>query len=178
MLLVDSDSLSRPCGPTANDLVEAAGCGHVGCRTDASPDCDRAAGRRPVDQMAARGPKQRRCQPRRCCRTLLLSDRSGHVGDQDVSAQIVQPSDALGATDPLAQRTLPRSASKHPNCRSRAGAGVDHVDHIAAELERHQPPPGRGRDCWFVAHAAVSARLPLFAWSGSPANMAAPGVER
>jgi hypothetical protein len=29
--------------------------------------------------------------------TLLLPDRSGHVGDQDVSAQIVQPSDALGA---------------------------------------------------------------------------------
>ena len=57
-----------------------------------------------------------------------LPDRSGHVGDQDVSArdhgilpsaQIVQPSDALGATDPLAQRTLPRSASKHPDCRSR-----------------------------------------------------------
>jgi hypothetical protein len=83
--------------------------------------------------------------------TLPLSDRSGHVGDQDVSAQIVQPSDALGATDPLAQRTLPRSASKHPDCRSRAGAGVDHADHIVAELERHQPPLGRGGDCWFVA---------------------------
>ena len=45
---------------------------------------------------------RRRSQP------LLLPDRSGHVGDQDVSAQIVQPSDALGATDPLAQRTPPR----------------------------------------------------------------------
>ncbi len=62
---------------------------------------------------------------------LPVADRSGHVGDQDVSAQIVQPSDALGATDPLAQRTLPRSASKHPDCRSRAGAGVDHADQIA-----------------------------------------------
>jgi hypothetical protein len=87
----------------------------------------------------------------------LLADRSGHVGDQDVSAQIVQPSDALGATDPLAQRTLPRSASKHPDCRSPAGAGVDHADHIAAELERHQPPLGRGGDCWFVAIPALSA---------------------
>ena len=51
-----------------------------------------------------------------------LSDNSSHVGDQDVSAQIVQPSDALGATDPLAQRTLPRSASKHPDCRTVARA--------------------------------------------------------
>jgi hypothetical protein len=95
-----------------------------------------------------------------------VSDRSGHVGDQDVSAQIVQPSDALGATDPLAQRTLPRSASKNPDCRSRAGAGVDHADHIAAELERHQPPPGRGRDCWFVAQAAMSERLLLWLTTG------------
>jgi hypothetical protein len=31
------------------------------------------------------------------------------------------------------------SASKHPDCRSRTGAGVDHADHIAAELERIQP---------------------------------------
>jgi hypothetical protein len=45
--------------------------------------------------------------------------------------------------------------------RSRAGAGVDHADHIAAELERHQPPPGRGRDCWFVAPAATSSALLL-----------------
>jgi hypothetical protein len=45
--------------------------------------------------------------------------------------------------------------------RFRAGAGVDHADHIAAELERHQPPPGRGRDCWFVAHGAAMARLLL-----------------
>ena len=77
---------------------------------------------------------------------LPVSDRSGHVGDQDVSAQIVQPSDALGATDPLAQRTLPRSASKHPDCRSRTGAGVDHADHIAAELERFQHSARRGVD--------------------------------
>jgi hypothetical protein len=73
----------------------------------------------------------------------------------------VQPSDALGATDQLTQRTPPRSASKHPDCRSRAGRGVDHADHIAAELERHQPPPCRGRDCWSVAHAATTPTLPL-----------------
>ena len=128
-------------------------------------DCDRAAGRRPVDQMAARGPKQRRCRS-----PTLLSNATA-VGQErprwrsDVSAQIVQPSDALGATDPLAQRTLPRSASKHPNCRSGAGAGVDHADHIAAELERHPPPPGRGRDCWFVAIGAVLTTLLLQASS-------------
>src|ERR1035437_6268658 len=46
----------------------------------------------------------------------------------------------LGATVSPAQRTLPRSASKHPDCRSRAGAGVDHYDHIAAELERSRRP--------------------------------------
>ena len=83
----------------------------------------------------------------------------------------MQPSDALGATDSLAQRTLPRSASKHPDCRSRAGAGVDHADHVAAEFERHQPPPGRGRDCWFVANAATKPRLPL-AVEGSHADEA------
>ena len=31
------------------------------------------------------------------------------------------------------------------SCRSRAVAGVDHADHVAAELERHQAPPGRGQ---------------------------------
>ena len=40
---------------------------------------------------------------------------------------------------------------------ARAGADVDHADHIAAEFERHQPPPGRGRDCWFVAEGALLA---------------------
>ena len=59
------------------------------------------------------------------------------------------------------------------------GASVNHwTDHIAAELERHQPPSGRGRDCWFVASRAVSTRLPLVVWSGSPADMAALGVEQ
>jgi len=71
--------------------------------------------------------------------------QSGHVGDQDVSAQIVQPRDALGADDPLAQRTPPRSASKHPDRRSRTGAGVDQADHIAAELERDELPPSHGK---------------------------------
>lgn len=59
----------------------------------------------------------------------LLSDRSDHVGDQYFSVQIVQLSDALGAPGSHAQRTLPRSATKHPECRSRTGAGVDHRPH-------------------------------------------------
>ena len=86
------------------------------------------------DAAALQPPKQRRVDAGTATVALLKSDSSGHVGDQDVSAQIAQPSDALGATDPLAQRTLPRSASKHPDCRSRAGAGVDHADHIAARV--------------------------------------------
>ncbi len=103
---------------------------------------------------------------------LLLPDKSGHVGDQDVSAQIVQPSDALAATNPLAQRILLRSASKHPDCRSRTGAGVDHSDHIAAEVDRHQPPPGRGRDCWFVATPATRLPLLLRSFTGPDQKLA------
>ena len=99
-------------------------------------------------------------------------------GDQDVSAQIAQPSDALGATAPLAQRTLPRSASKHPDCRSRARADATHADHIAAELEPHQPPPGRGRDCWFVAHGAVGSRVPLRAAVDRKQKCGLAGAER
>ena len=40
------------------------------------------------------------------------------------------------------------------DCRSRTAAGVGHPDHTAAELERHQPPPGRGRDGWLVVETA------------------------
>jgi hypothetical protein len=36
-----------------------------------------------------------------------------------------------------------------------------------AALERDQPPPDRGRDCWFVAAGAVSLRLPLPTGLGS-----------
>ena len=56
---------------------------------------------------------------------------------------------------------MPRSASKHPDCRSRTGADGDDADQIAAELERDQPPPGLGRDCWFVAGPAPTPGLLL-----------------
>jgi hypothetical protein len=155
--------------------------GHVGRGREAAA----RRGTHPRDPRQPRdstGAEESRCRRRSGRRALPQSDRSGHVGDQEVSAQIVQVSDALGATDPLAQRTLPRSASKHPDCRSRAGAGVDHADHIAAELERHQPPPARGRDCWFVANPALLTRLPLLTDSGTTSealvaeNAGAPGA--
>jgi hypothetical protein len=98
--------------------------------------------------------------------TLPLSDRSGHVGDQDVSAQIVEPSDALGATDSLAQRTLSRSASKHPDCRSRPGAGV------------HQRRPHRCRVGTPPAAAWSRARLLVRRPRGSLSQTAPFRVER
>ena len=55
----------------------------------------------------------------------------------------------------------PASVRQQPPCRSRTGAGVDHADHIAAGLERHQPPPWSRASCWFVAAAALSLLLPL-----------------
>ena len=89
--------------------VEGAAAGRV-----AGPvlrhDCDLAAGRRPVDQMAACGPKQPRCQPRRCCRTLLLSDSLGHElmtlrGDCSLGEAVVR---ARHPTLPFAPKAIAR----------------------------------------------------------------------
>jgi hypothetical protein len=44
---------------------------------------------------------------------------------------------------------------------------------IAAGLERHQPPPGRGRDCWFVAAAGTRSVLLLLLVVGLEQNQSA-----
>jgi hypothetical protein len=69
---------------------------------------------------------------------LLLPDITGHGGDRDDFAQMVQPSDAIIGTRLLAERAVRRSASKRPGCRSLAGARVAGAARVAPGPERWQ----------------------------------------
>ena len=64
---------------------------------------------------------------------------------------------------PTCRRRQPRRRTGRRRCNWRnPPVSTHHVrPRTTAGSERHQPPPGRGRDCWFVALAATSTPLLL-----------------